>query len=270
VRLTVLGKSPSFTDAGGACSGYLVEAAGTTLLLDCGNGVFGKLRARHDHLAVDAVLISHLHADHLLDLVPYAYALRYSPRGEGSGVRPALHAPPGTQEFLRRVVGAWGDERLVEGAFDLHEYDPHGTLEIGPLRVRFAEVPHFTRTFAVDITADGGRITFGADHGPALEVIGALAADTDLLIEEATLLEPESEPPRGHLTAAEAGEHAAAPGGSCSPTSRTSSRRAPCAPRPSGPSAGRSDWPPRARCSTWAGLESHGLAADGRARLLAR
>jgi ribonuclease BN (tRNA processing enzyme) len=212
VRLTVLGKSPSFTDAGGACSGYLVEAAGTTLLLDCGNGVFGKLRARHDHLAVDAVLISHLHADHLLDLVPYAYALRYSPRGEGSGVRPALHAPPGTQEFLRRVVGAWGDERLVEGAFDLHEYDPYGTLEIGPLRVRFAEVPHFTRTFAVDITADGGRITFGADHGPALEVIGALAADTDLLIEEATLLEPEPEPPRGHLTAAEAGEHAARAG----------------------------------------------------------
>ena len=44
MRLTVLGKSPSWQDAGGACSGYLLEDGDTTVLLDCGNGVFGKLR----------------------------------------------------------------------------------------------------------------------------------------------------------------------------------------------------------------------------------
>ena len=75
MRITVLGKSPSWQDAGGACSGYLVEDGGTRLLLDCGNGVFAKLRERVDYTELDAVLISHLHADHFLDLVPYSYAL---------------------------------------------------------------------------------------------------------------------------------------------------------------------------------------------------
>ena len=79
MRLTVLGKSPAWQDAGGACSGYLVEDAGTALVLDCGNGVFAKLRAARDYTEIDAVLISHLHADHILDLVPFAYALSYRP-----------------------------------------------------------------------------------------------------------------------------------------------------------------------------------------------
>jgi ribonuclease BN (tRNA processing enzyme) len=72
VEITVLGESPSWQDAGGACSGYLIENDGFVLLLDCGNGVFSKLRRFADYLEVDAVLISHLHADHFLDLIPFA------------------------------------------------------------------------------------------------------------------------------------------------------------------------------------------------------
>src|SRR5207253_5390422 len=67
MRLTVLGKSPSWQDADGACSGYLIEEDGTAILLDCGNGVFSKLRRFRDYTRIDAVVISHLHADHLLD-----------------------------------------------------------------------------------------------------------------------------------------------------------------------------------------------------------
>ena len=80
MRVTVLGKSPSWQDAGGACSGYLIEEGDTAVLLDCGNGVFCKLRRYRDYVAVDAVVLSHLHADHFLDLVPFSYALTYAPR----------------------------------------------------------------------------------------------------------------------------------------------------------------------------------------------
>lgn len=72
MRVTVLGKSPSWEDAGGACSGYLVRDGDTTLLVDCGNGVFSRLRETVDYFDVDAVVISHLHADHFLDLVPFS------------------------------------------------------------------------------------------------------------------------------------------------------------------------------------------------------
>jgi ribonuclease BN (tRNA processing enzyme) len=216
VQVTVLGKSPAWQDADGACSGYLVEEAGVRLLLDCGNGVFGKLRRFAEYVEIDAVVISHLHADHFLDLVPFSYALTYAPRqqpvpvggwpGTDSPARPVLHVPEGGRDCFRRVVGAWGNEDLIERAFELREYRPDDVLEIGPMRVRFQVVPHFTQTHAVEIASDGARITYGADHSPTDELID-FARGTDLLLIEATLPRPEREGPRGHLTPAEAGEH---------------------------------------------------------------
>ena len=163
MRLTVLGKSPSWQDAGGACSGYLIQEGDTSVVVDCGNGVFGKLREHIDYVDVDAVVISHLHADHFLDLVPYSYALTYAPRqqpvpvdrwpGTDCPACPVLHAPPGAREMFRRVVGAWGNDDLIENAFDLREYDPAQEIEIGPIRITFQPVPHFTETFAMSITS---------------------------------------------------------------------------------------------------------------------
>lgn len=207
MRITVLGKSPAWQDAGGACSGYLVEASGRCLLLDCGNGVFGKLRAVRDFTQVCAVVISHLHADHFIDLVPFAYALAYSHQARAAGCRPVLYAPPGARETFRRITGAWHAEELIEQAFELHEYDPATETALDPLRIRFHEVPHFIRTHAVQVHDDAGSFTYGADCRPN-DAIVAFARDTDLLMLEATLEQPEDEGHRGHLTPAEAGEHA--------------------------------------------------------------
>ncbi|WP_205699543.1 MBL fold metallo-hydrolase [Conexibacter sp. SYSU D00693] len=217
MRLTVLGKSPSWQDAGGACSGYLVQDGDTTLLVDCGNGVFGKLRRHVDYVDVDAVVLSHLHADHFLDLVPYSYALTYAPRqqpvpvhtwpGTDSPARPLLHAPPGARDVFRRVVGAWGNEDLVEGAFDLREYAPSDALEIGSLRVRFHGVEHYVQTYAIEVRCGDRRITYGADTAPTDDLVD-FARGTDLLIVEATLPRPEREGERGHMTPREAAEHA--------------------------------------------------------------
>ena len=109
MRLTVLGKSPSWQDAGGACSGYLIQDGDTSLLLDCGNGVFGKMRQRLDYTELDAVLISHLHADHFLDLVPFAYALTYAPRQQPVPVPPW----PGTDTPARpRLISRSASKRV--------------------------------------------------------------------------------------------------------------------------------------------------------------
>ena len=218
MRLTILGKSPSWQDAGGACSGYLIEDNGTALLMDCGNGVMAKLRERMDYIDLDAVVISHLHADHFLDLVPYSYALTYAPRqqpvpvdrwpGTDHPARPDLHVPPGARDTFRRVAGAWGPEELIENAFHLREYSQEDQPEVGPLRLRFQEVPHFCETFAIAIErADGtgGRIVYGADSSPT-DALNGFARDADLMLVEATLPRPERTGMRGHLTPGEAGE----------------------------------------------------------------
>ena len=221
MRITVLGKSPAWQDAGGACTGYLIQEDDLTLVLDCGSGVFGQLRRHVDYVDVDAVLITHLHADHFLDLVPFASALAYSPRqqpvpvppwpGTDHPARPALHAPPGADGAFSGVCAASGMRAPhIADAFALREYDPSETLEIGPLRVRFCPVPHFIPTNAVEIvsTAGGGRLTFSADTGPS-DALCDFAAGTDLLLIEAALPRPERSGPRGHLTPQEAGRHGA-------------------------------------------------------------
>jgi ribonuclease BN (tRNA processing enzyme) len=208
VRITVLGKSPAWQDAGGACSGYLVESGTTCLLVDCGPGVLAALRASRDYGEVDAVVLTHLHADHVLDLVTYASALSYSPRAAaGTLPRPALHVPPGGGEQLAALgVGASMGPDHIAGAFALREYDPAGTVTVGELNLRFQPVPHHIPSHAIEVAGGGSRVTFGSDCGPN-DALPAFARDTDLLVVEATLLEPDDGDRPAHLSAHEAGEH---------------------------------------------------------------
>jgi ribonuclease BN (tRNA processing enzyme) len=204
VQLTVLGKSPSWQDAGGACSGYLIEADDTCLLLECGSGVFGKLREVRDYGDVDAVVLSHMHGDHVLDLVPYGAALTYGP---GRERRPRLLAPPGGRDALGRLSAAAGMRaEHIEQAFAFEEYDPAHVVDVGSLRLRFQPVAHFTPTNAIDVAGGDGRLTYSGDTSPSEELC-ALARGTDLLLIEATIPRPEDEGPRGHMTPVEAGEH---------------------------------------------------------------
>ncbi|HTU14899.1 MAG TPA: MBL fold metallo-hydrolase [Solirubrobacterales bacterium] len=220
MKLTVLGKSPAWQDAGGACSGYLVAEGDSVILVDCGNGVFGKLRSHHDYVDVDAIFVSHLHADHFMDLIPYAFALIYAPRqqpvpvdrwpGTEHPARPVLYGPPGAGDCFRTICAAFGMENLIDEAFEVREYEASEEIRVGPLAVSFREVPHYIQTFAIEVAGDaGGRLTYGADCRPN-EALVEFAADTDLLIAEATLPRPERTGIRGHLTPAEAGEHASA------------------------------------------------------------
>lgn len=213
MEVEVLGKSPAWQDAGGACSAYLVREGDYRLLIDCGNGAFSKLRQRLDYTSVDAVLISHLHADHFLDLVPFAYGLTLPP---GPTARPELHIPPRSAEEIERVTSTWGSSGLIEEAFEVEEYAHAGSLQLGPLEIALHPVPHFAETHAIELRPPGGgRLLYGADCRSGPEIIAA-ARGADVLIAEATL--PESEDSsvpveeRGHMSAADAAAVAAEAG----------------------------------------------------------
>jgi ribonuclease BN (tRNA processing enzyme) len=145
----------------------------------------------------------------VLDLVPFAYALRLGTRGRGA--RPRLLAPPGARDALRGLGGTWGSPELLEAAFALEEYEEGEGPSVGGLGLAFREVPHYVRTFAVRVEEGDRRLVYGADCGPNAALV-ELARGAELLVAEATLPAPEDEQPRGHLTAREAGEHGRAAG----------------------------------------------------------
>jgi len=208
LQLTVLGKSPAWQDADGACSGYLLRA-GENALLDCGNGVISKLQKQLLPAQLDNVIISHLHADHFFDLVPLAYLFQFLPQPYGHPDRPPrLYLPDGGSEALTNISKIWNAPTMFTDNFEIIEYQPGDSWQLGDTVVETVEVPHYVTTSAFAFTsASGARLVYGADCGPNPQLI-ELANDADLLIAEATM--PVGEEIEGHLTAVQAGEHAAA------------------------------------------------------------
>jgi ribonuclease BN (tRNA processing enzyme) len=201
MELIVAGASAAVPAPGDACSAYLLRVAGFTLLIDCGSGALSHILAEVSLAEIDAIIISHFHPDHYLDLVPLRYALRYG----GAHARPRLYVPPGGGAFLAALGGALrGAPEFFAAVFDLVDYDPAATLDLGPLRVRFFRTQHDVPTYAMRLEGSG-VVVYSADTAfdPAL---GAFAAGADLFLCEATLPADHHPVQQGrHLLAAEAG-----------------------------------------------------------------
>lgn len=203
MRLTVLGCSGTFPSADSGCSAYLVEHDGFRLMLDAGNGAVGALQRHVGLFDLDAVLLSHLHADHCIDLVAYSYARRYHPERPP---RLQVHGPRGTAERLCQVF----DAPPADGLHDVYDFrtTAPGATRIGPFEIELTPTAHPIECYAIRVTAGGRSITYSADTGPSDDVAKA-AAGTDVFLCESTWLDAAPYPPNLHLTAREAGRHAA-------------------------------------------------------------
>jgi ribonuclease BN (tRNA processing enzyme) len=205
IDLTILGASGACPAAGGACSSYLVQSGATSIVLDCGPGSLPNLRGVIDYRAVTAVVLSHLHADHILDLVPYHDGLRYGPGADASPRIPLWSSPGGRATLQALGVALGHDADHFDQTFAIEEYDPAAPLTIGDLRLTFTPTQHYIPCWGIRCEAGGATLVYSADTGPTPAVV-ELARDADLFLCEATLLDREAPEDRpGHLTAAEAG-----------------------------------------------------------------
>jgi ribonuclease BN (tRNA processing enzyme) len=206
VRLNVIGSSPAWPNPGSAHSGYMLEANGSRVLLDCGPGVLGRLRETELWPHVDGIAITHFHLDHWGDLVPWVWGTFYLATN-GPLPKPALWVQPGGAEFLTGLGERLGFPDMFERTFELAEYQPDTPFQIGPLVITPTRVPHYKlQTYAFRVEADERTLAYSGDSAPSDELVLA-ARDADLFVCEATLLRGELDgEPRGHLSLDEAVE----------------------------------------------------------------
>jgi len=195
MQLTILGNNGPYPAAGGACSGYLLRSEQATVLIECGTGVLANLRAVCSPDRLDAVILSHLHYDHMSDMLPMQYALQFCPPRE----RLPVYAPA-APEAVRNLLDA--------PTFELKEICD---MQIGDIRFSFMPVRHPVPSYALRAEC-GGRILVYTGDTNAVDGLAAFCSGADLLLADAGLSAADWRMESPHLSAAGCGQLAAEAG----------------------------------------------------------
>ena len=190
MKLIILGNNGPYPCAGGACSGYLLrsDSGRTNLLIDCGTGTLANLAKHLDWDALDAVILSHLHFDHMSDMLPMQYALQFHPRAEALPVYAPLTPAP-----VRALLDV--------PAYALH---PMEDVQIGEFSVRFFRGRHPVESHAMRIECDGAVFVYTGDPNE-IENLDRFAANADLLLSDAGLSSADWKLSAPHLSTAGCG-----------------------------------------------------------------
>jgi ribonuclease BN (tRNA processing enzyme) len=208
MKLTVVGCSGSFPSVESACSSYLVEADGYRLLLDMGNGALGELQRHCGLYDLDAIVLSHLHADHCIDMCGYFVARYY--RFEGGRCAPLpVHGPRGTEKRLTTAYDDTPTDTSMSEVFAFHSLSAGASFEAGPFTVHAELVDHPVEAYGFRIThRDSGRtLVYSGDTGPC-RALSRLARGADLLLCEASFTDGKENIAGLHLNGRQAGEYA--------------------------------------------------------------
>lgn len=180
MKLTVLGTAAPYPVPGNACSGYLLSSQGRSLWVDAGTGTFSELQR---HLALDeldAIWISHRHADHSADLLVAYYALRLHESRLAKKI--LLIGPEGLCDRLAHYLGPSSAEHLAE-IFDVMHMHGWAEQQVGHFFLEWGPVQHGIPAFALTVKADGAQVTYSGDTGPCLSLVELAEGSTVLLCE---------------------------------------------------------------------------------------
>lgn len=214
MRVTVIGCSGSFSGPGSPASSYLVQADvdGRTwnLLLDLGSGALGALQRHLPPEDLDAVLVSHLHPDHCVDLCGLYVYRRYRPAGPLPHRLP-VHGPPGTAERLALMYHGL-EPGGMQGQFEFGVVADAVPLPIGPFTVTPYAVNHPVEAYGYRVEADGAVLAFTGDTD-ACNNLTPLLRDADLALMDSAFVDGRDTVTDIHLSGSRAARAAVRAGG---------------------------------------------------------
>ncbi|WP_213815527.1 MBL fold metallo-hydrolase [Glaciihabitans sp. dw_435] len=202
LALTILGSSTPYPSADNPCSGYLVTSGSTRLWLEAGSGTIGPLQQHVRLDEIDAIWISHLHADHSADLLAAYYALLYSDIHRETPL--PFYGPPGIADRLAGYHTNSGSRAPIESAFDVHEHVDGSDVRVGDLMLCTSAVDHGIPAFGVRISTGSASLTFSGDTAPCANLT-ELARGSDALLCESESAAAPVDAPQVHHTPEDAG-----------------------------------------------------------------
>jgi ribonuclease BN (tRNA processing enzyme) len=210
VELTVLGSAGTWPGPGGATCGHLLSHEGTHVWLDAGTGTFAKLQEFIDVDQIAAIVITHGHTDHFIDVVPAFYARHYG--GLGAPNLP-FYSPGGFMEGMSLLTSENGRNVLAE-AYDFRTVHGGDEFDVGPLHFSTYDMTHIgVKAVGYRVEAGGVVLAYTGDSGPCDEVI-EMSRGADMMVAEATYQDASSQA-YFHMSATQAAQHATEAGAKC-------------------------------------------------------
>jgi ribonuclease BN (tRNA processing enzyme) len=200
MRLTICGSAGSHPSAARACSGYLLETAEARVMLDIGNGSTANLQRLHELRDLDAIVISHRHIDHCIDLIGAFYAL-LDDAAEREPI--PVYAAPDVLSFLTSLLTRDSTLSFAQ-VFDARTIAPGDRLEVGDMGFEFLHSVHPAPTVSSRITVGSQTFVYSSDSAGGDELVQA-ARGADAFLCEATWDSLDGRPPGIHLDGTEAG-----------------------------------------------------------------
>jgi ribonuclease Z len=205
MELTILGSGTSVPHPQRASSGYWIETASGSLLLDAGPDAGRRMAQEHlDWAGLDAIWVSHFHLDHVGGLAPLLFSTKHAPHTQSRRKPLAIFGGYGLQKLLRAFDEAY-DYELMRQPFpvEVREVAPGADFAILPgLRAQTLSTPHTRESLAVRLTdGRGATLVYTADTGYT-EALGRFARGADIFLVECSFYR--DKPARGHLELAEA------------------------------------------------------------------
>lgn len=197
MKLTILGNNGPFPSAGGACSGYLLTEGNIRILIDCGSGVLSNLQKFTRIEELDAVILTHLHSDHMSDMMVLRYAIQIK-KSRGDNIKPLkVYAPSEPAEEYDRLN--------IKDVYSLSPISQDTALEFDNLDISFAVMKHPVKCFGVSIHNGSKRLVFSGDTSWDQNIV-EFSRGADLLMLDAGFLSKDKKRDDvPHLTARECG-----------------------------------------------------------------
>ncbi|WP_066495253.1 MBL fold metallo-hydrolase [Abyssisolibacter fermentans] len=198
MKLTVLGNNGPYPRAGGACSGYLIETDDTKILLDCGNGVLSRLQKICKIDELDAIIISHLHSDHISDIFILKYAIGLNLEKMQKAPIP-LYMPMDNECFIQQMN--------YNNAFNIIQIDEETTIDINNLEISFKKMTHPVESYAIKILTNNRSFVYSGDTSYN-DQLPEFIKNIDFFLCEASVLEKDRKIDTPHLSVKQAAQMA--------------------------------------------------------------
>lgn len=197
MKVTILGNYGPYPKADGACSGYLIENDNTKILIDCGNGTLSRLLKICDVADIDMIILSHLHSDHMSDILVYKYAIGLRKIKEKLDISIPLYTPMDDKDMVEKLN--------YNDAFKISAITEELELNINGMKIEFKRMKHPVETYAVKITVKEKVFVYSGDTSYNEDLID-FAKLSDFFLCEAGVLELDRNEETPHLSARQAGE----------------------------------------------------------------